>query len=112
MRISGVPIPKTLESVVGAEKIVDVSTLTAEIGLNTWNKTLAEAVDYGMGNYVVSADATYETYTTYLTTLKTLGFAPYTDNSESDMDDDGVYNAIYTKDSGNWVLYWVRRWCL
>ena len=104
MRLSGVPVPKALEGVVGAEGIVDVSTLTAEIGLDTWSKTLAEAVDYGMGSYVVSADATYDTYSTYLTTVGTLGFTKYADNSASDMDDDGVYNAIYTKDAGDWVL--------
>ena len=105
MRKSGVPIPKTLENVVGASQIVDVSELSKEIGLDYWNGSLANAVNYGIGNYVLSFSANDTSYQAYLTKLVALGFEKYVDNSASTMDDDGIYNVIYTKDSGDWVLH-------
>jgi len=111
MRKSGVPIPKVFESVVGEDKIVaDLDALSAEIGLEQWNKTLADAVDFGMGNYVISAEATSDQYSAYLKTLGDLGFELYANNekeldgTDSAMKKDGVYNAIYTKADGDWVL--------
>lgn len=104
MRKSGVPILKSFEDMVAKSDVVDVSTLTKEIGLDYWNGTLASAVNYGVGNYVASYSATDAKYTGYLTKLESLGFVKYVDNSASTMDDDGIYNVIYTKDSGDWVL--------
>jgi len=105
MRVSGVPIPKTLRDMVGESALIDVSALTKEIGLDYWNGTLEKAVNYGVGNYVTSYSATKDTYQAYLKKLEGLGFVKYVDNSASTMDDDGVYNVIYTKDKGDWVLH-------
>ena len=104
MRASGVPIPKTMEDLVSAKSLTDVAGLTAEIGLDYWGGTLASAVNYGVGNYVASYSATKGKYQTYLGTLEKLGFEKYVDNSAGTLDDDGVCNAIYTKESGDWVL--------
>ena len=65
MRISGVPIPKALESVVKSDQLTDVSKLTKEIGLDYWSGSLANAVNYGVGNYVVSYSATKAKYQSY-----------------------------------------------
>lgn len=108
MRTDGVPIPATLQDVVtGKISSVDAEALAKEIGLDYWNTeaTITDVEDYGAGNYLVKYTPTTDlTYAGYLAKLVDLGFTKYADNSSSDMDDDGVHQATYKKDSPEWIL--------
>lgn len=111
IRNAGVPVPKTFSDVV---TVTDISEqkLEKEIGLTYWNKnvSLASAINEGAGNYVIRFEGTNKTqYEDYIALLgKTIeengyGFQWFADNA-SGLGQDGVYNAIYTKADGDWVL--------
>ena len=110
---SGAPIPKTMTDVVGSASVTDISSLNAEVGFgymgtaaNGWD--LAKAENMGMGNYFKKATSGlskathYDGYIKEMTTNR--GYTAYVNNSAGTADDDGVYNTILVKDSGDWVI--------
>lgn len=111
LRTAGVPIPKTMEDVVGISNVVeDEASLEVETGLDTLDKKVDEATNMGMGNYVHTiVEKSYDDYQGYLTTLRNLGYKAYVSLEDGTTEDDGtavdnVYNAVYVKQEGGWVV--------
>ncbi len=102
IRKEGVPVPKNFTDLEFVTPISDVDAILALATMDaSW--TTKNAVNNGLGHYVLRAtEKTYENYTAYLAALETQGFAPYTTLEETGTD--GVYNVIYTKTEGEWVL--------
>ena len=102
IRKEGVPVPKNFTDLANVTPITNVDEILALATMDEkW--TTASAVNYGLGHYVLRATGkTYENYTEYLAALETQGFTPYITLEETGTD--GVYNMIYTKAEGEWVL--------
>ena len=111
LRTEGVPIPQTMEDVVELSSIVENNvSLEKQTGLDTLGVEVSAATNMGMGNYVHTITGkTYEDYQDYLATLKNLEFEAYVGEADGTTEDDGtaidgVYNAVYVKEEGKWVI--------
>ena len=102
VRKEGVPVPKNFTDLEFVTQISNVDTILALATMDdSW--TTKNAVNNGLGHYVLrTTGKTYENYTAYLAALEAQGFTPYTTLEETGTD--GVYNVIYTKAAGEWVL--------
>jgi len=111
LRTDGVPVPQTMEDVVGFSNIVESNvSLEKQVGLDLFGKQVSAATNMGAGNYVHTVTGkTYADYQTYINRLKELDFKAHVsleDGTETDDGTaiDGVYNAVYAKEEGNWSL--------
>ena len=102
IREEGVPVPNNFTDLDNVTPVTNVDTILALASMDsTW--TTKNAVNYGLGHYVLtSTGKTLTNYTDYLAALEAQGFTPYTTLDETGTD--GVYNVIYTRTAGEWVL--------
>lgn len=102
IREEGVPVPATFTDMDIVTPVTNVDTILAlETMDSTW--TTKDAVNYGLGHYVLKiTEKTYDGFKAYLTALEAQGFTPYIALDETVTD--GVYNVIYTRTTGEWVL--------
>ena len=102
MREEGVPVPRNFTDLEFVTPFTEVDTILALTSMDSsW--TTKNAVNYGLGHYVLrTTGKNYDNYVAYLAALEEQGFTPYTTLEETGTD--GVYNVIYTKTEGEWVL--------
>lgn len=117
MRRNDVPIPTCFEDFLKDGSVIATTTLSettlaGEIGLDyfTETKDVKDALAYGAGNYVITYDNIESTtYSGYLVQLGDLQFEEYANNEDTEMYEDGVKSATYSKKyvkdgSSEWVL--------